>query len=326
MTRRVQSWTNMLKFMIEKPKTTSLYILYPISRSKLASKISNTATELGLKTVKFEVNPENDFEEAPKYLSSILDNLKENDFLIVLRKEDFINKLKLNTHFNTYSGLTNGKGKSCVLHMMIDDSNLTDLCNIDYEEIYDYTLNLRRKLEKAKKIRIRTPIGTELTFHPRKWNVVPLKPDDEIKNALLPAGQVYTAPIENKTNGTIVIDRSISEFPVDFKDIIPFPEIKNEIKLKIQKGKIVEIKGDSEAKFLRDECLSKVDKNGWIVSEVTLGTNPRKNNSPLAAIQEVLRDTIHFGFGLNTHLGGDLVSNVHWDAVIEFDHEHVEIY
>jgi leucyl aminopeptidase (aminopeptidase T) len=171
-----------------------------------------------------------------------------------------------------------------------------------------------------------TQKGTDLTFYPRKWNIFPIMPNDEIKNGILPAGQLYTTPIESKTNGTIVIDRCISEFPIDFKDIIPFPKIENDLKLEIEHGRIVNIEGKEEAKILEEECLARVDHYGYTLGEVTFGTNPKTSIENSIAIQEILRETIHFGFGLNTHLGGDIVSNVHWDAVIEFDHDEIEYY
>ncbi|MCG3227759.1 MAG: aminopeptidase [Candidatus Heimdallarchaeota archaeon] len=326
MKKDVQSWFDILKYMIDKPKTTSLAILYPISRTKLATTISNAALEIDLKAIKLEVNPAKEFETVPKNLAFILDNLTEDDFLIVLRGDNFINKLKLNNHFNTFSGLINSGAKSLVLHMLISDKNLTYLSSIDYEELLSYTVALRKKLANFKKVRIQTPIGTDLTFYPREWYVVPIKPDNDIKNGLLPAGQLYTTPIETKTSGTIVIDRCISEFPIDFKDIIQFPKIETELKLEIEKGRIVKIEGDTEADFLKEKCLARVDYNGYTLGEITFGTNPSQSIENNIAIQEVLRDTIHFGFGLNTHLGGDIVSNVHWDAVIEFDHDKIEYY
>ncbi|MCG3221067.1 MAG: hypothetical protein H7641_06765, partial [Candidatus Heimdallarchaeota archaeon] len=126
--------------------------------------------------------------------------------------------------------------------------------------------------------------------------------------------------------GTIIVDRCISEFPIDFKDIVPFPEIENELKFEIDRGRIVNIEGKQEVDFLKNECLARVDYNGYTLGEVAFGTNPNKSLENNIAIQEILRDTVHFGFGLNAHLGGDIVSNVHWDAVIEFDHDEIEYY
>ena len=326
MKKDVQSWIDILKYMIDKPKTSSLAILYPLSRIKLASKISDAALEIDLKTIKLEVNPAKEYESVPQNLASILDNLAEDDFLIVIRGDDFINKLKLNTHFNTFSGLINSSARSLVLHMLIKDKDLMHLLDVDYNELMKYTEGLEKKLSKSKKIRIKTPKGTDLTFYPREWSILPFKPDNETKNGLLPAGQLYTTPFESKTSGTIVIDRCISEFPIDFRDIISFPSIDKELFLKIKNGRIVNIEGGDEADFLEKECLSRVDYNGFTLGEITFGTNPKTSTQNNIAIQEVLRDTVHFGFGLNTHLGGDIVSNVHWDAVIEFNHDDIEYY
>ncbi len=325
MKSKVQSWHDVLSQMIQKPKNKTVSILYPSSRTKLASHIAKAVQQIGLRTIKFEVDPYLEMEKSPEYLSSILDNLDEEDFLVVIRGDDFIRRLKLNNHFNTYSGLINGSANSIVLHMLIDDNNLTYLCDVDYDELIEYTLKLQSKIQNNQLIRITSPNGTDLSFHPRKWNIVPIKPDNIVKNALLPGGQLYTAPVETKTNGTIVVDRCISEFPIDFKEIIPFPRIENRIEITIENGRITDIIGKDEANFLKNNCLSRADSNGWILGEVTFGTNPKRSSSMSNAIQEILRDTVHFGFGLNTHLGGDIVSNVHWDAVIEFDTNDLEL-
>ncbi|MCG3221847.1 MAG: hypothetical protein H7641_10750, partial [Candidatus Heimdallarchaeota archaeon] len=207
MKKDVQSWFDILKYMIDKPKTTSLAILYPISRTKLATVISDAALEIGLKAIKLEVNPAKEYDNTPQNLASILDNLTSDDFLIVIRGNNFINKLKLNNHFNTFSGLINSEARSLVLHMLISGKNLTNLSKVDYEELMSYTDDLKKRLANFKKVRIRTPIGTDLTFYPREWNSVPIKPTDDTKNGLLPAGQLFTTPVESKTHGTIIVDR-----------------------------------------------------------------------------------------------------------------------
>lgn len=68
-------------------------------------------------------------------------------------------------------------------------------------------------------------------------------------------------------------------------------------------------------------CLSKTDNNGNILGELTFGTNSRTDLKAINSIGavEVLRNTVHFGFGLNKHLGGQIQSNVHWDAVINYN-------
>ncbi|MHA1222096.1 MAG: aminopeptidase [Candidatus Heimdallarchaeaceae archaeon] len=313
----VQAWVKTLNYMLAKSKNGTFSILYPSTKGKIARDISDAAAELGLKPIKLEINPFKVRDPPPKYLANFLDNLKENDFLVVIRGKNFINNFKLHSHFNTSSGLTTGKARSIVLHNQIEDVDLTSLCDIDYQEVVKYSQSIKRKLELGKKIRIITDGGTDISCKPREWRCTQIKPDKTLKNATLPVGQIYAAVFEKETNGKIVIDKCISNFIIDFKTVISFPEIRKKITLEIKEGEITKIEGDKEAEFLRQTCLNKIDNGGRILSEIAFGLNPNKIDKRNFYLQEVLRDTTHFGFGLNTHLGGDIVSNTHWDAAIK---------
>ena len=72
MKSKVQSWHDVLSQMIQKPKNKTVSILYPSSRTKLASHIAKAVQQIGLRTIKFEVDPYLEMEKSPVYLSSIL--------------------------------------------------------------------------------------------------------------------------------------------------------------------------------------------------------------------------------------------------------------
>jgi len=322
---QIDSWKKIFQNLFQQSSQRKVVLIYPPSRLKIANHIDEASRELNYEIERIDVfNAIKPNENPSKFLSSI-ENLHSEDVVIIVRHKNFMKKLQFERFFSFSSGFQASDARVIVLHMLIEDTILTNLCDIDYLELGAYTDDLETRVKDAKKIRLSTYRGTDLTFMPRRWTKMPYNFNDKSKVLLLPVGQLYTAPIEIETNGTIVIDRCISEFPINFKDIISFPSIKEEIILNIRNGKIESVEGEEEASFLENICLPQVSEGGRILGEVTFGTNPTKSLLNNIGVQDVLRDTVHFGFGMNTHLGGLIKANTHWDAVISYNQNEIEI-
>ena len=83
--------------------------------------------------------------------------------------------------------------------------------NVDFYKIRELNNKMISKLKNKNKIKITTKKGTDIGFNikGRKWIT-----DDGIyikKSAFgnLPAGEIFIAPLEGKTNGTIIVDASV---------------------------------------------------------------------------------------------------------------------
>lgn len=114
------SWERILDSFVDWDKTDTLTILYPTKRLKLALIIKEI---LDSKNIAYFDNyiPSKSIEKGNKEsdeLKEHLNSLTKHDFLVVLRADNFIQKLELADTFNTMSGLTNSPAKSLVFHML----------------------------------------------------------------------------------------------------------------------------------------------------------------------------------------------------------------
>jgi len=178
---------------------------------------------------------------------------------------------------------------------------------VDYEQLARVTRAIAQLLATSEKMFISTPGGTEFSLFINNKVIIcidGLAPEPGMITAL-PAGVVATVPLANMAEGIIVLNGSLS-----FWGLIEDPVI-----LTVEQGRIVKIDGDKTAKKLED-MLNQADKNARYVAEVGIGTNPKAIYTGLLIEDERVCGSAHVGFGRNTHLGGDIESNVHIDATL----------
>jgi hypothetical protein len=304
-------------------------MISPSSRRPLISALTNLIEkEMNLEARVIEL-PYPTASEPPKKIPlSIKTTLQKTDptkdAVLVFSAEGFRSYYHLSEEISSFKGLSNGT--PCIsFHDLLSNEALTKLANVDLFEIKIYTDKLLNILKPAKKVRLQTPLGTDISITPRSWDITPIAPRFNGKAGYFPAGQVFTAPEEQQSNGRLVIDRLISEFMIDWKEKISFPQLTESIELEILDGQIVNITGGKEADYLVDNCLSRVSEGGKTLCELTFGTNPISLENSSIAAEDCSRETFHVGFGENHHLGGKNSANVHWDAVVEFDQQNITI-
>jgi len=165
---------------------------------------------------------------------------------------------------------------------------------IDPNENMAFQKSLREKLNNSKKIQIISEAGTDITIFPRYWKTI--------------HGEIFTAPIEKESNGTIIIDACAYWGP----PAAP-------IKFVVKNGRVInlhELSLDDKQQKLMAKDLN-TDRNSNILAELGIGTNlGAKWNMDLMESEQA-RGTCHFGFGLNTDFGGKNSSGIHVDYVIK---------
>lgn len=171
----------------------------------------------------------------------------------------------------------------------------------DFSKVEKLTHKLYSKLKNAKTIKILTPSGTNIVLNPRKW----ILDTGIIKNGSvgnLPAGEIFCAPIERKTDGIIVIDsmRDNGE--------IYAPKGTNIVVLE---GNAAIIVGKSKL-----ETYFKTIKNGTNIAEFGIGTNYKAKIIGNILQDEKVMGTCHIAFGNNTSMGGKIYSKMHMDAIL----------
>ncbi|MFH0943182.1 MAG: aminopeptidase [Candidatus Beckwithbacteria bacterium] len=176
----------------------------------------------------------------------------------------------------------------------------------DYLKIAKLSNQLANILTKADTARLTSPSGTNLSFmltnrlgfadtgiytKPGSWGN-------------LPAGEACIGPLENKTQGTLVIDGALADIDLD-----------QPIKININNGFATNITGGNAAKKLKSQ-LNAVGPEAFQIAELGIGTNP------LAILQsdileaEKVYGTCHVALGNNLSYGGTINVPFHSDGLI----------
>lgn len=177
--------------------------------------------------------------------------------------------------------------------------------NADYRKIARVTIKVANLLSKAKKALIKTHTGTalELDLSTRKGHVDTgiIKKSGQFSN--LPAGEAYIAPIENRSNGNVVVDGSFA--PIGF--------LKNKVTLEIKNGQIVKLKGSQKL----NAVFRKYGKKERTLCELGIGTNPKAKITGNVLEDEKVLGSIHVAFGHNLGFGGKNKAKIHLDGVVK---------
>jgi|UniRef100_A0A7C6AG07 leucyl aminopeptidase (aminopeptidase T) len=175
--------------------------------------------------------------------------------------------------------------------------------NADYHRIARLTKKMERLLTKTSKVLIKTGKNElYLDISSRKGH-----PDTGIIRtpksfSNLPAGEAYCAPLEDKSEGKVVIDGSFAPLGLLRKPVI----------LTLRSGKIVKLEGNKKFEKIFDETGEK----GRVLCELGIGTNYKAIITGNVLEDEKVMGTIHLAFGNNLGFGGKNDAKIHLDGVI----------
>lgn len=176
--------------------------------------------------------------------------------------------------------------------------------NADYHKIARLTKKMEDLLTRKKNVIIKTGKDAELylDINSRKGH-----PDTGIIRtpgsfSNLPAGEAYCAPLENRSEGKIIIDGSFA----------PLGLLKKPVTLVIKSGRIVKLSGNSEL----EKIFEKAGEKGRILCELGIGTNYKAIITGNVLEDEKVMGTIHLAFGNNLGFGGKNDAKIHLDGVV----------
>ena len=196
----------------------------------------------------------------------------------------------------------------------------------DFVEVDALSQRLVERARKAKRIRCKTPHGTEFEaeLSPKlKW----LKTSGIIQKdkwGNLPGGEIFTSPLN--TNGVFVVDGVVGDYLCErYGDLKESP-----LTIEVENNRIRSLQ--SENKELRDDfrLYTSTDENSNRVGEFAIGTNTACTRVIGHILQDEKIPGVHIAFGhpYAEHTGANWVSKTHIDCVgrdfdIWFDGEQV---
>jgi leucyl aminopeptidase (aminopeptidase T) len=179
--------------------------------------------------------------------------------------------------------------------------------NADYDKIVKLTDFIIEQMKGISNIRVVTEKGTDITMPVKDRSVLPsygvMRNKGESGN--LPSGEVYLAPWEDMTNGTVVIDGSMAGIGM----------LKTPLTIEIFNGYAEKITGGEEAALLT-EMLDKTGRDARAVAEFGIGTNYKAQLTGMILEDEKVFGTIHIAFGNNISMGGRIAISSHLDGLV----------
>ena len=166
-------------------------------------------------------------------------------------------------------------------------------------------LRAKRILEKSAQVRI---VGedTDLSFSSKGLQAIPCAGEYN-----MPDGEIFTAPVESSTEGTIRY-----EFPA----IYGGREVAG-IRLTFRKGKVVEASADKNESILKEMLAA--DPGARVLGEFGIGANAGVTSFTRdILLDEKMGGTIHLAIGRSyPESGGRNDSAVHWDMIKDLRRE-----
>lgn len=168
--------------------------------------------------------------------------------------------------------------------------------DIDYHALLAACVHKKEKLADSRQLVLHTGQACQLFFDLscREWHI-------DAGDGDWPCGEIYIAPNETKTEGSVFFDRLWIESAGVYDDVTLF----------VAHGKIVSSDNEEVASYLRQ--LSPEDV---VVCELGLGMN--RNITDLcgyAVLDEKMAGTFHIAIGANNMFGGQNAASIHMDFV-----------
>ncbi len=172
----------------------------------------------------------------------------------------------------------------------------------EWTKVHRQQSRMCRVLDKAEELHFKTPHGTDLVVNVkgRKW----INCDGKLN---FPDGEVFTGPVENSTEGTLVLT---------FPAVYGGREVHG-VRLKFREGRVVEASADRGEDFLHKMLAQ--DSGASILGEVALGTNYNVTRFMRnLTFDEKIGGTFHVALGSSyPESGGKNKSGLHWDLVCD---------
>jgi len=221
-------------------------------------------------------------------------------------------------HSEAITKASNNGARIFTITECTEETLATGAIEADFHALQPVFRKLTKVFKTARQVHITSPGGTDLHFEITGRNAetcsgICREPGCKMG---FPDAELYIAPIEYLTNGTIVIDASGTNIGI----------IKEPITITVKNGNAVSIKGGAQASELVHILASTNEESAYIVSEAAFGLNYKASVVGKIIEDEGVYGTGHFALGNNIHFGGNNKSSIHidlvyWKPTIELDGE-----
>lgn len=275
-----------------------LLILSDWNKREIGLSLYDQGRKIAKETVYLEIKPQDINGEEPS--PEIAELFKNYDLVVAATSKSFThtdarrNACASGVRFATMPGITVDMMARCL--------------SADVNKIIATTAQVEKALSGAKELRVTTALGTDITLPIKGRKILPSTGVLNGKGAggNLPSGEVYCAPLEGKSNGTIIFDGSIAGIGILNKPIL----------VNIKDGYAREFIGGKQAKQF-EKMLAEVGEDALQIAELGIGTNYKAKITGIILEDEKVLGTVHIAFGNNKSMGGIIDVPIHLDGLIK---------
>lgn len=188
--------------------------------------------------------------------------------------------------------MSNGRTRYLFLGGLDVDQVVRCVGKINMEAQTAFQNKIVAMTKNAKKMRITNAAGTDVSFINDNNRPITNELTAETPGPHFLLGQIGWAPIEGSINGVIAFDGSFSGGGDADLGILKEP-----IELIVKEGKIVDVVGGEEAKFVKEWLAGLNDPRMYNLAHVCYGFNPGARLSGLCTEDERVWGSTEWGFG-----------------------------
>lgn len=188
----------------------------------------------------------------------------------------------------------------------VTEEMLARVMSADMEGLRRRGGHLADLLDAAEEARITCPNGSDLRFDLKGRSAIPDAGDLAARGAFgnLPCGEAFIAPVEERSEGRLIVDGSIAGIGL----------VEEPVELVVESGHLVSASGSDGAKLM--ELLTAHGPDGTNVAELGIGTNEKAILTGNVLEDEKILGTCHVAFGASAAIGGRVQVPVHLDCVV----------
>lgn len=190
----------------------------------------------------------------------------------------------------------------------ITEDTLKRTLNVDFKKMQELGEKISNLLNGSEHVRVTTKLGTDFVAYIPKRKIEAANGLIDKKGIIdnLPGGEVFFAPVAEKSKGVYWVDGAMGGIGI----------LKEPIEIFVVRGYATEIKGGTDAKKLK-ERLQNVGPEAFNVAELGIGINQNAKIIGNILEDEKAYGTIHIALGNNKGFGGDVDVPIHLDGIIK---------
>lgn len=282
-----------IKTCMNVKKGEKVLIITDTEKERIGNALFQVSSEI-TETILLKMTPRTRHGEEPPY--PVTEIMKTVDVIIAPTKYSLTHtqarkNANKNSRIATMPGIT---------EEMFSSGGMT----ANFKDVEKAVKKLHKKINGTKEVKVITKLGTDLTIitEGREW----IADDTGICHKKgdftnLPAGELFIAPVEGKSNGILFIDGVFGS------------KLEKEVKVIIEKGFAKEF-------FGAEDIVKELDKRGRLgrnVAELGIGMNPNAKIIGNVLEDEKVYGTCHIAFGDNSTFGGKTKIGIHIDGIVK---------